>query len=334
MSVIKNRYDFVYYFDCLDGNPNGDPDADNQPRMDPETSQGLVSDVCLKRKVRDYVLQSEQEAGKQKHGYDIFVLSGHTLESRQRQPYEHLHLKNEPASVDEAPTLGETPAEINGERNAAKKEKKAKTGQNEQRASNIALARTWMCENFFDIRAFGAVMSTTEYNCGQVRGPIQLTFARSVDPVFPTEHTISRQAFTGEKDVKNSQGTFGKKYTLAYGLYRAHGFISPAFAEIGPDPKKAKGTGFTEDDLALFWKALGGMFDLDHSAARGLMTPRKLVVFKHASRLGEAPAQTLFEKIQAKKNERVDAPRKFEDYTWTLPSADQLPTGVELIVPF
>ena len=333
MSVIQNRYDFVYYFDCLDGNPNGDPDADNQPRMDPETSQGLVSDVCLKRKVRDYVFQSQQEDGRQKHGYDIFVLSGHTLESRQRLPYEHLHLSNVSVAADDAAVGTEAETEST-ESKAAKKEKKLKAGQNELRASNIALARTWMCENFFDIRAFGAVMSTTDFNCGQVRGPIQLTFARSVDPVFPTEHTISRQAFTGEKDVKNSQGTFGKKYTLAYGLYRAHGFISPAFAEIGPDPKKSKGTGFTEDDLALLWKALGGMFDLDHSAARGLMTPRKLVVFKHASKLGEAPAQTLFEKVDAKRKSDVQIPRKFEDYDLTLPSADQVPNGVEVIIPF
>ena len=333
MSVIQYRYDFVYYFDCLDGNPNGDPDADNQPRMDPETSQGLVSDVCLKRKVRDYVFQSKQEDERQKHGYDIFVLSGHTLESRQRLPYDHLHLSHTPAAAEDAgPT--EEPASGDGESKAAKKEKKPKAGQNELRSSNIALARTWMCENFFDIRAFGAVMSTTDFNCGQVRGPIQMTFARSVDPIFPTEHTISRQAFTGEKDVKNSQGTFGKKYILAYGLYRAHGFIRPAFAQIGPDAKKAKGTGFTEDDLSLFWKALQGMFDLDHSAARGLMTPRKLVVFKHASRLGEAPAQTLFEKVQAKRKDQVQIPRRFEDYELTVPSADQMPNGVEIIIPF
>jgi CRISPR-associated protein Csd2 len=170
--------------------------------------------------------------------------------------------------------------------------------------------------------------------CGQVRGPIQLTFARSVDPVFPTEHTISRQAFTGEKDVKNSQGTFGKKYTLAYGLHRAHGFISPAFAEVGPDPNKAKGTGFTEDDLALFWKALGGMFDLDHSAARGLVTPRKLVVFKHASKLGEAPAQLLFEKVKMNRKMGVKIPRSFEDYDLILPTAAEMPIGVEVAALF
>jgi CRISPR-associated protein Csd2 len=300
MSVIQNRYDFVYYFDCQDGNPNGDPDADNAPRIDPETSQGLVSDVCLKRKVRDYVFHSQQENGAQKHGYDIFVLAGNTLESRQRTPFDHLKLDN--------------------------KEK--------NQVSNIALARTWMCENFFDIRAFGAVMSTTDFNCGQVRGPIQLTFARSVDPILSTEHTISRQAFTGEKDIKNSTGTFGKKHTIAYGLYRAHGFISPAFAEIGPDQAKAKGTGFTEVDLALFWKALHNMFDVDHSAARGLMSPRELIVFKHASRLGEAPAQTLFEKVAAKSTKGDTAPRSFSDYDWTLPTQADMPAGVDLLFPF
>lgn len=299
-NVIQNRYDFVYYFDCQDGNPNGDPDADNSPRIDPETSQGLVSDVCLKRKVRDYVFHSQQENGAQKHGYNIFVLAGNTLESRQRMPFDHLKLDNKEKS----------------------------------QVSNIALARTWMCENFFDIRAFGAVMSTTDFNCGQVRGPIQLTFSRSVDAIFPTEHTISRQAFTGEKDIKNSTGTFGKKYTIPYGLYRAHGFISPAFAEIGPNPAKAKGTGFTEADLALLWKALHNMFDLDHSAARGLMTPRELVVFKHASKLGEAPAQTLFEKVVFKKNEGVEAPRSFGDYTAVLPTQADMPTGVEVLYPF
>lgn len=303
-NVIQNRYDFVYYFDCQDGNPNGDPDADNSPRIDPETSQGLVSDVCLKRKIRDYIFHSQQENGAQKHGYDIFVLAGYALEQRQRMPYDNLSLD-------------------------PKAEKKPKD-------DNIARARSWMCENFFDVRAFGAVMSTTDFNCGQVRGPIQLTFSRSVDPIFSTEHTISRQAHTREKDKddKDSTGTFGKKHTIPYGLYRTHGFISPAFAEIGPDPAKAKGTGFTEDDLALLWKALHSMFDLDHSAARGLMTPRELVVFKHASKLGEAPAQTLFEKVFFKKNDGVEAARSFSDYTALLPTQADMPSGVEILYPF
>jgi CRISPR-associated protein Csd2 len=300
VSTIQHRYDFVYYFDCQDGNPNGDPDADNQPRTDLETTHGLVSDVCLKRKVRDYVFHSQQENGAQKHGYDIFVLAGNTLESRQRMPYDNLKLDNKEKS----------------------------------QGSNISIARAWMCENFFDVRAFGAVMSTTDFNCGQVRGPVQFTFARSADPVFSTEHTISRQAFTGEKDVKNSTGTFGKKHTLAYGLYRMHGFINPVFADPGVDPAKPKGTGFSEDDLALLWKALAGMFELDHSAARGLMSPRELVVFKHGSRLGEAPAQHLFEKVSAKKKADVAVPRSFADYELTAPPAGALSgCNVEVLYP-
>lgn len=301
MSVIESRYDFVLYFDCQDGNPNGDPDADNSPRIDPESSQGLVSDVCLKRKIRDYVFHSQQENGTQRKGYDIFVLSGNTLESRQRMPYDNLKLD-------------------------PKAEKKSKE-------DNVSRARAWMCENFFDIRAFGAVMSTTDFNCGQVRGPVQITFARSVDPILPTEHTISRQAFTGEKDVKNSTGTFGKKHTIPYGLYRAHGFLSAAFAEVGPDPAKAKGTGFNEDDLALLWKALCNMFDLDHSAARGLMSTRRLVVFKHASKLGEAPAQKLFEMVTANKKEGIDMPRSFADYEVVVPSQEAMPLGVTVFEP-
>lgn len=293
MSTIENRYDFVYYFDCQDGNPNGDPDSDNSPRFDPETFQGLVTDVCLKRKVRDYVYESQQENGSVRKGYDIFVLSGNTLESRQRMPYDHLK----------------------GEITAAG----AKT-----KATDLAKARDWMCVNFFDVRAFGAVMSTTDFNCGQVRGPVQLTFARSIDRVFSTEHTITRQAFTGEKDVKGGTGTFGKKHTVAYGLYRAHGFINPAFAGQ---------TKFSEEDLALLWKALGNMFDLDHSAARGLMAARELFVFKHRSALGEAPAHRLFELVNAKLRDGIEAPRSYQDYAVTAPDSSQLPDGVELLQP-
>jgi CRISPR-associated protein Csd2 len=290
MSTIENRYDFVYYFDCQDGNPNGDPDSDNSPRFDPETFQGLVTDVCLKRKVRDYVHQSQQETTP----YRIFVRAGHTLESHQREPYDDL--KMDPSSK-------------------SPKEKAEKTEK----------ARDWMCKHFFDVRAFGAVMSTTDFNCGQVRGPVQLTFARSVDRVFSTEHTITRQAFTGEKDVKGGTGTFGKKHTVAYGLYRAHGFINPAFA---------RQTNFSDEDLALLWKALGNMFDLDHSAARGLMSARELYVFKHRSALGEAPAHRLFELVNAKLRDGIEAPRSYQDYAVTAPDSSQLPDGVELLQPF
>lgn len=291
MSTVENRYDFVYLFDCQDGNPNGDPDADNSPRFDPETFQGLVSDVCLKRKIRDYVFERQKINGEIQKGYDVFVLAGNTLESRQRMPYDHLNLP------------------------------KGKEGRT---ADVVAKARDWMCENFFDVRAFGAVMSTTDFNCGQVRGPVQLTFARSLDRVFTTEHTISRQAYTGEKDVKAGTGTFGRKHTVAYGLYKAQGFINPVFA---------RKTGFSEDDLALLWSALGNMFDLDHSAARGLMAPRGLFVFKHESPLGNAPAHQLFESVSIKLNEGVVSPRSFQDYEVTSPDASSLPPGVELLTP-
>lgn len=287
MSTVENRYDFVYLFDCQDGNPNGDPDADNSPRFDPETFQGLVSDVCLKRKIRDYV--SIAKSGQ--NGYEIFVQSGHTLESRQKRPYEHLSIAPKSTS-----------------------------------SKDIEKAREWMCQNFFDVRVFGAVMSTTDFNCGQVRGPVQLTFARSIDRVFTTEHTISRQAFTGEKDVKpGAPGTFGRKHTVAYGFYRAHGFINPTFA---------KQTGFCEDDLDLLWRALENMFDLDHSAARGLMAARGLYVFKHRSALGEAPAHKLFESVSALLKEGVVSPRSFHDYIVSEPDPALLPQGVEPLTPF
>ena len=288
MNPIENRYDFVYYFDCTDGNPNGDPDSDNSPRIDPETFQGLVSDVCLKRKIRDYVYQCKQE---NLAGFDVFVLAGNTLESRQQRPFEHLK----------------------GEITAAGKDTKP---------DDIQKARAWMCANFFDIRTFGAVMSTTSFNCGQVRGPLQLTFSRSVDRIFTTEHTISRQAFTGEKDIKSGTGTFGRKHTVAYGLYRTHGFINPVFA---------RQTGFSQEDLDLVWKALANMFDIDRSAARGLMAARRLFVFKHSSALGEAPAHRLFESVKAKLKDGVVAPRSFDDYVVTGPDAATLPPGVELL---
>jgi CRISPR-associated protein Csd2 len=293
MRMVENRYDFVLYFDCQDGNPNGDPDSNNEPRFDPDTFQGLVTDVCIKRKIRDYIFQSQQENASVRKGYEIFVLAGNTLESRQRMPYDNLKSEITPAG--------------------------AKT-----KAAEIARARSWMCEHFFDVRTFGAVMSTTEFNCGQVRGPVQITFARSVDRVFSSEHTIYRQAFTGERDIKSGTGTFGKKHTVAYGLYRAQGFISPAFA---------RQTGFHEDDLTLLWKALGNMFELDRSATRGLMSTRELFVFKHRSALGNAPAHRLFELVTARKRDGVETPRCYFDYVITAPIPSQLPDGVDLLRP-
>ncbi len=291
MSAVEKRYDFVYLFDCQDGNPNGDPDSDNSPRFDPETFQGLVSDVCLKRKIRDYVYYAQQGTTGILKGYDLLVLSGNTLESRQKLPYENL--------------------------------KEIKPAGSKTAATDVAKARAWMCENFFDVRTFGAVMSTTEFNCGQVRGPVQLTFARSIDRILTTEHTITRQAFTGERDIKpGATGTMGRKHTVAYGLYRAHGFVNPVFAAQ---------TGFSEDDLALFWRALGNLFDVDHSAARGLMASRALTVFEHESRLGNAPAHQLFEMVKA--SARTETPRSFADYEISLPTEDGLPAGVKVIYP-
>ncbi len=292
MSVIENRYDFMLLFDCQDGNPNGDPDSDNSPRFDPETFQGLVSDVCLKRKVRDYVLHAAAAGAVPAAKNGIFVVSGNTLESKQRRPFE----------------------ELSG---AAKIEAKGK----DTKPTDIEKAREWMCEHFYDIRTFGAVMSTTEFNCGQVRGPVQITFARSVDRVLTTEHTISRQAFTGEKDIKpGSTGTLGRKHTVSYGLYVAHGFVNPVFAEK---------TGFEQDDLDLFWKALGNLFEMDRSAARGTMCTRGLHIFKHGSKLGNAQAQRLFESVRITKKDGVESPRSFADYNIALPAS--LPNGVALI---
>ena len=293
MSIVENRYDFALLFDCQDGNPNGDPDSDNSPRFDPETFQGLVSDVCLKRKIRDYVLYAK--SGGDVPGYGIFVLSGNTLESNQRKPFETL--------------TGDDKIEAKGK---------------DTKPTDIEKARQWMCKNFFDIRAFGAVMSTTEFNCGQVRGPVQLTFARSIDRVLTTEHAITRQAFTGEKEraKKSGETEMGRKHTIPYGLYIAHGFINPVFAER---------TGFDDADLRLLWKALGNLFELDRSAARGTMCTRGLYIFKHDSKLGNAQAQRLFESIQVKKKDGVESPRSFADYSVTLPDAAQLPQGVTMI---
>jgi CRISPR-associated protein Csd2 len=293
MSTIENRYDFVFLFDCQDGNPNGDPDADNSPRFDPETFQGLVSDVCLKRKIRDYVRYAKTANDTAESGYGIFVLSGNTLESNQRQPFEKWEGDDKP-------------------------EAKGK----DTKPTDIEKARGWMCKNFFDVRAFGAVMSTTEFNCGQVRGPVQITFARSIDRILLTEHTISRQAFTGEKDIKSGTGTLGRKHTIPYGLYLAHGYINPMFA--------AK-TGFSDDDLALLWKALANLFELDRSAARGSMAARGLYIFKHESKLGNAQAQRLFESIKIEKKPDVESPRAFTDYTVVPPDPSTLPAGITLI---
>lgn len=306
-SAIQNRYDFVYLFDVQDGNPNGDPDAGNQPRIDPETGNGFVTDVCLKRKIRNFVLITKKNDTSER--FDIYVKERGILANEQKRAYK---------------AISEDPSDRPNDK-----------------------AREWMCAHYYDVRTFGAVMTTGKapvkeeekvgrgsgaekrWNCGQVRGPVQLQFARSVDPVLTLEHAITRVALTnasdtgrtstGEDDEKASSGQFGRKATLPYALYVAHGFISPHFAED---------TGFNNDDLQLLWEALKNMFELDHSSSRGLMSARGLYVFKHQSALGNAPAHQLFNLI---KIERLRTPvRAFEDYRISI-KKELLPKNVELL---
>lgn len=280
--AIKNRYDFIYLFDVQDGNPNGDPDGDNAPRTDYETGQGLVTDVCLKRKVRNYV---QIKMGEDQLN-QIFVKEGAVLNNEIKKAYKALDLK---------------PKE------------KGKESDNKDKA------RQYMCEHYYDIRTFGAVMSTGD-NAGQVRGAVQLTFARSIDPVVTSEHTVTRMAVTDEKD-KDKERTMGRKATVPYGLYRAHGFISAALS---------RETTFSEDDLDLLWEALKNMFDLDRSAARGLMAARRLIVFKHDSDLGNAPAHKLFELVKVEAKDPSRPARSFSDYEITIDES-KLSEGVELL---
>ena len=291
----KNRYDFVFFFDVKNGNPNGDPDAGNMPRIDPDTSRGIVSDVCLKRKIRNYVdlVKGEEiddpDVAEGELGYKIYVQEAAVLNDRNRKAYVHYDMK--PAS---------------------KKLPKAKEDQ--------LKVTKFMCDNFFDIRAFGAVM-TTDVNCGQVRGPIQLCFAESVDPVLPLEMSITRMAVTNGKDAEKEK-TMGRKQYVPYGLYRAEGFISAALAEK---------TGFSQEDLDLFFEALMNMFENDRSAARGLMASRKLFAFKHESKLGNAPAHKLFDAVSVKRliEDGAEA-RAFSDYEIVVDRA-VIPEGVELL---
>lgn len=288
MSNLNNRYDFVYLFDVQDGNPNGDPDAGNLPRIDAETGMGLVTDVCLKRKVRNYVQTVKSDA----EGYGIFI--------------------------KEKAILNKTIEEAHNDEHVTKAKDADKT----------EAARDVMCRRFFDVRAFGAVMSTGDKvkNAGQVRGPIQLTFSRSVDPVVRQEHSITRMAVTNEKDkAQNGDNrTMGRKATVPYGLYVAHGFISANLA---------RQTGFSEEDLELFWDALANMFDCDRSAARGLMSPRRLIVFKHDSELGNAPANKLFDLVSVSRNDPDKVARSFADYTVAI-DRDNCPAQVEIIEKF
>jgi len=299
-SIVEKRYDFVLLFDVKDGNPNGDPDAGNLPRVDAETGHGLVTDVCLKRKVRNYVsLKNSDQAP-----YSIFIKEKSILNNAIEQAYISLGIDLNKAPVD--------PAD-------GKKRNKEGYGQGKE----IDKAREFMCHNFYDIRAFGAVLSTGP-NAGQVRGPVQLTFARSVDPVVSLEHSITRMAVTTEADSEKQSGdnrTMGRKFTVPYGLYRAHGFVSAPFAEK---------TGFSGDDLHLLWEALEKMFDHDRSAARGLMGTRKIIIFEHNSKMGDAPVQNLFDAVSVKRKDESKPARDFTDYEVTI-NKEMIPASVSLV---
>jgi CRISPR-associated protein Csd2 len=297
---IKNRYDFVLIFDVKDGNPNGDPDAGNLPRVDPETGCGLVTDVCLKRKVRN-LIQMTQDATK---GFDVFVKEKAILNRLIEGAYQAMGVDLTKPPVDEKD---------------GKKRNKEGSGQ----GTEVDNARKQMCKAYFDIRAFGAVMSTGA-NAGQVRGPVQMTFGRSVDPVVTLEHCITRMAVATEAEAESQSGdnrTMGRKNTIPYGVYVSHGFVSPHLANQ---------TGFSEDDLTLFWDALVNMFEHDRSAARGLMATQRLVIFKHESALGNAPAHKLFERVRVEIKDTSKPPRDISDYTIAIDKAD-MPNGVSIL---
>ena len=287
--VIRNRYDFVILFDVENGNPNGDPDAGNMPRVDPETGCGLVTDVCLKRKIRNYVETVKEDDPR----FGIYIKDGVPLNASDKAALESAGHKE-----TDLKALKKTDPDI---------DKKL---------------MQYMCGHYFDIRTFGAVMTTfvkASLNCGQVRGPVQLGFAKSVDPIMPQEVTITRVAITTEEDAAKKGTEMGRKFIVPYGLYRAEGFISANLAR--------KTTGFDEDDLALLWKAILNMFENDRSAARGMMAVRKLIIFKHDSELGEAPAWKLFKLVDVQRKSEVATPRRFEDYQFNV-DTNHLPQGV------
>ena len=289
MEPIKNRYEFVVLFDVENGNPNGDPDAGNMPRVDPETGYGIVTDVCLKRKIRNYV-----DAVKDgQPGYRLYIKERVPLNTSDKEAYAYLGVE----------------------------EDKVKEAKKKDPDLDIKV-RNFMCENFYDVRTFGAVMTTFTkgaLNCGQVRGPVQLGFARSVDPVMPQEVTITRIAITTEADAEKKNTEMGNKYIVPYGLYRAEGFVSANLAQ--------KTTGFSESDLELLWEAIMNMFELDHAAARGKMAVRELIIFRHDSVFGNAPSHKLFELVKAVRKEGVVVPRAYSDYAVSV-DLDHLPDGV------
>lgn len=284
METIKNRYEFVMLFDVENGNPNGDPDAGNMPRIDPETSIGIVTDVCLKRKIRNFVEYYKEG----KEGYNILIKSDKALNTKFTEAYvkNGLELK-----------------------------------QKGKKAEEVKTAQQYICKNYYDVRTFGAVMSTGEDPCGIVRGPVQINFGKSIDPVFPQDITITRQARTTEERKETGDTEMGKKNFIPYALYRAEGYISAMLAQ--------KTTGFSEEDLEVFWTAIINMFEHDRSAARGKMCLRKLYVFKHDSVLGNSPAHILFDKIKVEKKEDISSPRKFDDYSIIID--ETMPSGVSFI---
>ena len=289
--AIKNRYEFVVLFDVENGNPNGDPDAGNLPRIDPESGYGIVTDVCLKRKIRNYVETVKEDAP----GYRIYIKENVPLNRSDNEAYQ---------------ALGTDEKKI--------KELKKSTPDIDRKI------RDFMCGNFYDIRTFGAVMTTfvkAALNCGQVRGPVQLGFARSIDPIITQEVTITRVAITTEADAEKKSTEMGRKNIVPYGLYRVEGYISANLAR--------KVTGFTEEDLELLWEALINMFEIDHSAARGKMAVRELIVFKHSKELGDCPAYKLFDAVEVQKKDDVLYPRKYQDYTVTI-HKEQIPDTVEV----
>ena len=296
--AIKNRYEFVVLFDVENGNPNGDPDSGNMPRIDPESGLGLVTDVCLKRKIRNYVETVKEDT----KGYKIYIKEDVPLNRSDREACE---------------SLGITETEEKKVTEALKKLKKS------DKDVDIKL-RDYMCDNFYDIRTFGAVMTTfvkASLNCGQVRGPVQLGFARSVDPIISQEVTITRVAITTEKDAENKSTEMGRKNIVPYGLYRVEGYISANLAR--------KVTGFSEEDLDLLWEAIVNMFENDHSAARGKMAVRELIVFKHSKELGDCPAYKLFDAVEVRKKAEIEYPRKYQDYTIQI-HEEMIPDSVEM----
>ena len=285
---IKNRYDFVVLFDVENGNPNGDPDAGNMPRVDPESGYGLVTDVCLKRKIRNYIETLKED----EQGYRIYIKDNIPLNRSDAKAFEYLNVDEK-----EIKNLKKTDPKLDEK------------------------IRDFMCQNFYDIRTFGAVMTTfvkANLNCGQVRGPVQLGFAKSVDPILPQEITITRVAITTENDAERKGTEMGRKYLVPYGLYRVEGYVSANLAR--------KVTGFSEEDLDLLWQAILNMFENDHSAARGKMAVRKLIIFKHDSELGCAPAYKLFDAVKVERKQGIETPRAFSDYKIEI--SESLPEGV------